>query len=275
MARTIPEIFDTIQAARAASSALAGLNSPSATSLHRLWAYVTATAHWAHEQLWARHQADVDAALARAKPGTAAWYADQALLFQEGDTLIADDLGVRYPAGNTGARIITRAAAIENELSGKLFIKVAKNGTATGTLAPLSAAQLTQVRGYFDRKGFAGVRKEIVSRAADRLRTVARVYYDPLIDVEALKTQVQAAVQGYLAQLEFNGLLYLARVQDAIQAVPGVKDVQMVTVSARAGAGAPTTITRVYETQAGYIVTDEAAGSTLADTITYLPHGSV
>ncbi|MDF7809900.1 hypothetical protein [Hymenobacter sp. YC55] len=274
MARTQQEIFDAIQASRAADPVLARLNSTSATALHRLWAFITAFALHLHEVIFDRHKADVETALARAKPGTAAWYADQALLFQAGDTLVADDDGIHYAAGSTGAKIITRAAAIENELTGKLFIKVAKNGPVAGTLAALSNAELTQVRGYFDRKGFAGVRKEIVSRAADKLRVEAKIYYDPLIDVPALQLQVQASLRSYLAALEFNGLIYLAKIQDYLQAVPGVKDVQMVAVTARAGAGAPTLISRVYETQAGYIVEDDAAGSTLVDTLTYLPYGS-
>jgi hypothetical protein len=274
MARPISEIFDSIQTARAADATLAGLNSPSATALHRVWSYITAVAFYALETIYDRHKADVLAALARAKPGTATWYAEQALQFQEGDTLQADDEGIHYAAGSTGAKIITRAAAVENELTGKLFIKVATDGPTPGTLAPLSAAQLVQVRAYFDRKGFAGVRKEVVSRAADRLKVVASVFYDALIDVPALQLQVQAAVQAYLATLsdvDFDGLLYLSKIEDAIQAVPGVRDVQLVEVSARAGNTAPTLITRYYETQAGYIVTDEAAGSTLADTLTFAP----
>jgi hypothetical protein len=274
MARTITEIFDTIQDARAAEPLLSGLSSPSATALHRLWAYVTAVALWAHEQLWERHKADVDAALARAKPGTAEWYAEQALLFQAGDTLQADDAGIHYATGSTGARIITRAAAIENELSGRLFIKVAKDGPTPGTLAPLSNAERTQVVGYFDRKGFAGVRKEVVSLPADLLRMAAAVYYDPLIDVPALQLQARAAVLAALAALEFNGLLYLSRLQDALQAVPGVKDVQLLQVSARVPGGPARLISRVYETQAGYIVEDTAAGSTLLDTLQFLPYAT-
>jgi uncharacterized membrane protein len=275
MARTIQQIFDEIQAAAAADAVLQGrLSFVSATGIARLWAYVTAVALWAHEQLWERHKAEVEAALARAKPGTAEWYREQALLFQEGDTLQADDAGIHYATGSTGAKIVTRAAAIENAQTGKLFIKVAKDGPTPGTLAPLSGAQLTQVRAYFDRKGFAGVRKEVVSRGADLLKVRAEVYYDALIDVPALQLQVQAAIRSYLAALEFNGLIYVARVQDAIQSVPGVKDVQLLQLSARAGAGAPTLISRVYETQAGYIVEDAAAGSTLVDTINYLPYAA-
>jgi hypothetical protein len=289
MARTIQEIFDSIQAARAADAQLAAvLTSPSATAVHRLWAFVTATVHHTLETIFDRHRADVEAALARAKPGTAAWYAAQALLFQAGDTLVADDEGVHYLAGSTGAKIITRAAAIENDLTGKLFIKVAKDGPTPGTLASLSAAELVQVKAYYDRKGFAGVRKEIVSREADRLKLVANVYYDGSADVPTLQAAAEAAVRGYLAKLsgtstdptaaaadlntDFDGVLYLAKIEDALQAVAKVKDVQLVQVSARAGATAPTLITRTYETQAGYIVTDELPGSTLADTLTFLPY---
>ncbi|MDF7813596.1 hypothetical protein [Hymenobacter sp. YC55] len=273
MARSTQQIFDSIQATIQADPELAPqLTSSSATALHRLWAYVTAVVHSVHETIFDRHKADVELALSRAKPGTAAWYADQALLFQAGDTLVADDEGIHYAAGSTGERIITRAAAIENELTGKLFIKVAKDGARPGLLAALSAPELVQVRGYFDRKGFAGVRKEIVSRAADKLRVTAQVYYDPLIDVPALQQQVQASIRAYLASLEFNGLIYVAKIQDYIQAVPGVKDVQLSSVTARAGAGAVVPIERIYETQAGYIVLDDAAGSTLADTLTFLPY---
>jgi hypothetical protein len=273
MARTTQELFNSIQAAVQADPLLSQqLTSPSATALHRLWSYVTAVVLSVHETIFDRHKTDVETALSRAKPGTAAWYADQALLFQAGDVLVADDNGIHYAAGSTGPKIITRAAAIENDLTGKLFIKVAKDGPTPGMLAALSVAELVQVRGYFDRKGFAGVRKEIVSRAADKLRVTAQVYYDPLIDVPAVQLLVQASIRAYLASLEFNGLIYVAKIEDAIQAVPGVKDVKLSSITARAGAGALVPIERVYETQAGYIVLDDAAGSTLADTLTFLPY---
>jgi hypothetical protein len=288
MARTITEIFDSIDAARAADARLADVNSPSDTALHRLWAYVVSGAHYVLETIFDRHKADVDAALARAKPGTAPWYAQQALLFQAGDSVIADDEGIHYPAGSTGAKIITRAAAVEDALSGKLTIKVAKDGPQPGTLAPLSLAERTEVTAYFDRIGFAGVRKEVVSRAADKLKVVGTIYYDAQADVPLLQAASEAAVQAYLAELsststdpaktaadlnpDFDGTLYLSKIVDALQAVAKVKDVQLVQVSARAGATAPKVITRTYETEAGYIVLDNAAGSTLADTLTYLPY---
>ncbi|MBO2009160.1 hypothetical protein [Hymenobacter negativus] len=275
MARSISDIQAAIAADRAARTELAGLTSPSATAIYKLIEYVVAVALWAHETIFDRHQADVNALIAAAPAGVPSWYAARALEFQLGDPLVILPTGrAGYAAGTTGARIVTRATAKENDQTGKLFIKVAKNGASAGTLAALSNAELVQVQGYFARLRFAGTRLEVVSREADRLQLTGAVYYDPLLDVPAFKAAVLAAVQGYLANLAFDGLVYVARLEDAIQAVPGVQDVQLVTVAARVGLTAPTVFARMYETAAGYIVTEETAGLTLADTLTFIPNAT-
>ena len=275
MARSISDIQAAIAADRAARPELAALTSPSATAIYRLIEYVVAVAHWAHETLWDRFKADVDATIAAAPAGTAAWYAARALEFQEGDPLLILPSGKPgYAAGTTGSRLVTRATAKENDQTGKLFIKVAKTGAAVGTLAALATAELVQVQGYFARLRFAGTRLEVVSRDADRLQLTGSIYYDPLLDLTALKAAVVAAVQGYLAALSFDGLVYVARLEDAIQAVAGVQDVQLVRVAARTGTALPTAFGRVYETEAGYIVAEETPGLTLADTLTFVPYAA-
>lgn len=273
MARSISTIQAAIAADRQARAELAGLNSPSATSIYGLLEYVTAVAHWALETLWDRFRSDVEAVIAAAPAGTPGWYAARALEFRLGDTLTLLPNGKPgYAAGTSGAKIVTRATAKENDQTGKLFLKVAKAGATAGTLAALSAAELVQVQGYFARLRFAGTRLEVVSREADRLRVSASIYYDPLLDVPALQAAVSAAIEGYLAGLAFDGFVYLAKLEDAIQAVPGVQDVQLTSVSARTGTAAPVVITRAYETAAGYLVVEETAGFTLADTLTFVPN---
>ena len=275
MARTIPDIQAAIAAARAARPELAGLTSPSATAIYRLIEYVVAVAQWAHETLWDRFRADVDAVIAAAPAGTVPWYAARALEFQQDDQLVVLASGKPgYAPGATGAKIVTRATAKENDLTGRLFIKVAKNGATPGTLAALATAELVQVQGYFARLRFAGTRLEVVSREADRLQLTATVYYDPLLNVPALKAATAAAVGTYLAGLDFDGQLYVARVEDAIQAVAGVQDVQLVRVAARTGSDAPTVFGRVYETAAGYVVPEDTSGLTLADTLTFVPYAA-
>ncbi|MCC3159529.1 hypothetical protein LJ737_19965 [Hymenobacter sp. 15J16-1T3B] len=275
MARSLATIRASLDAAQAAQPALAPLNSPSATSMPSLWKNVVAFCSFQLETLWDVFRAEVDAIIDRARPGTPAWYADQAYKFQLGDTLTVDDNGIRYPAGSTGARIITRAAAKESDANGvlKLFVKVAKDGTAPGTLAPLSDSERVQVQGYFDRIRFAGTRLEVVSRAADRLQVFGQVYYDPLLSVDGVKAAVAASVRAYLGRLEFDGLVYVAQIEDAIQAVAGVKDVRLTDVKKRVGSAAAVAITRVYETEAGYI-TEDAAPLDFATTLQFLPHGA-
>jgi hypothetical protein len=271
MARSIAEIQADITAARAARPELAALNSLSATSIYKLIEYVVAVAIWALENIFDRFRADVDYIVARAPAGTPEWYADQALLFQEGDTLTVVENVIGYPAGSTGAKVITRAAAKENKQTGKLLIKVATDGVVPGTLAALNAAQLTQVRGYFDRKQFAGIKLEVVSRDADRLQLNGEVYYDPLLDVPTLQAAVRAAVRAYLANLDFAGQVYVTKLVDAIQAVPGVRDVLLSTAAARVGLVAPVTFPRIYETAAGYIVEEDLPGLTFLDTLQFVP----
>ncbi len=271
MARTINEIQAAIAATRAANSDLDGLNSPSATAIYRLIEYVMAVCQWAHETIWDRFRADVDAVIARAPVGTPAWFADQLLLFQEGDPLAVLPSGrLGYAPGSTGAKIVTRATAKENAQTGRLFLKVATDGAAPGTLAPLTPEQLVQVQGYVSQFKPAGVRTEVVSRAADKLRMHAEIFYDPLLPVAAVKAAVIASISSYLARLDFDGQVYVARLEDAIQAVAGVKDLKIVSVLVRVGA-VDTAVDRVYETQAGYVEPEDAPGYTLSDFLLFTP----
>ncbi len=275
MARTTAEIDAELAAAQAGYPELAALTSPSATALHRLWRFVVATCAQTLETLWDRQRAEVDAIVARAAVGTAGWYADRAKEFQKDDASLAvqPSGAIGYAALNPPARIISQATAKENAQNGKLFIKVAKAGATSGTLAALSAAELVEVRGYFDRIRFAGTRLEVVSREADRLQVSGTLYFDPLLDKPAVQAAVRAAAQAYLAALAFDGQVYVSKLSDYFQAVPGVRDVAPLALASRVGTAAPLAFSRVYETQAGYIILEDAPGAGLLDTLQFLPDG--
>jgi hypothetical protein len=274
MARSIATIQAEMATARTASAELAGLSSPSATSIYRLFEYVVAASIWAFETILDRFQKEVDDTIARSPAGTPAWYADQALLFQLDDPLVVLPTGrPGYEVVNPNRRIVTRATAKENTTTGKLFIKVAKDGSTPGTLAPLEVGEQVQFRGFVERIKFAGCRIQISSREADRLRVSTTVYYDPLLPVATVRANTVAAITNYLAALDFDGQVYVARLTDAIQAVPGVRDVAPLVVAARVGATLPVVFARVYETEAGYIVPEEMDPYTLADTLTFTPDG--
>ena len=263
MARSISDIRAAIAAARTAQPTLAGLTSPSATGLYRLIEYVVAVALWVHETLWDRFAAEVADTIARAPVGTAEWYADRAKEFQAGDALVV------LPTGRAGyatpvpatdpKRIVTRAAAREADKTKKLLLKVATDGPAPGTLQPISAAQLTELRGYFDRVRFAGTALEVQTYEADRLRVAGQVYYDPLLDVDALGVVVRAAINAYLAGIPFDGRVQLSRLVDVVQAVAGVRDFVVSSWQARTGQVLSPPLGRDYDTQAGYVVEEDQA----------------
>ncbi|MBD2769691.1 hypothetical protein IC235_17515 [Hymenobacter sp. BT664] len=276
MARTIDEIETSILDEIAATPELAGpegLTSPSAVAIYRLLAYVMAVVLRVHETIFDRHMADVDAKLARAQPGTAQWYAIQVKKFQQGDQLVVDDDGIHYPAGSTGLKLVTQATAKENYTTNQLFLKLATDdASAPGGLRALTGPEMTQVRGYIAQIRFPGTRIVETTGDADRLKVLATVYFNPLVNLDALKAAVRAALRLYLASLDFDGLVYLSKIEDAIQSVAGVKDVLLGTVSARNGTGQAVAITRFYETVAGFIVEDDAAGDGFLDTITFVPN---
>lgn len=116
----------------------------------------------------------------------------------------------------------------------------------------------------------AGVQTEVVSRTASKLRAHTKIFYDPLLPVATVKAAVIASISAYLARLEFDGQVYVARLEDAVQASPGVKNVKIVSVMVRVSApGTP--VDRVYETQAGYVEPEDAPGYTLADLLVFTP----
>lgn len=274
MARTLQEITAELDTAKASYPPLVPLSSLSATSIWSLLRFVVAFCAQTQEALWDRHRTDVDAIVARAAVGTPGWYADRAKEFQKNDGSLAvqPSGAIGYATANPAARIITQSTAKENSTTGKLFIKVAKAGAVAGALAPLSAAELVEVRGYFDRIRFAGTRLEVVSREADRLQVSGIVYYDPLLDVPTLQAAVVAAARAYLAALEFDGQVYVSRLTDYLQAVPGVKDVAPLHLAARVGTAAPAGFDRIYETAAGYIILEDTPGAGLLDTLTFVPN---
>jgi hypothetical protein len=273
MARSISTIQAEMATARAASAELAGLSSPSATSLYRLLEFVLATSIWVFETILERFRKEMADTIARAPAGTPNWYADRALEFQLDDTLVVLASGKPgYADGSTGQKIVTRATAKEAS-TGKLFVKVAKDGPTVGTLAALSTDELVQVRGYMSALKFAGTRLEVVSRSADRLLVLGNIYYDPLLPLATVRANTVAAAQGYLAALDFDGQVYVSKLVDALQAVAGVRDVELVSVAARVGVAAPVAISRIYETAAGYIIPEDTPGLTLLDTLTFVPDG--
>lgn len=276
MARTVNEIYQTILDAKAAQPALSELNSPSQTAIWRLWAFVVATCQWLVERLWDEFRAETEAFATRSVAGTAPWYKEKALEFQwnAGTTyFVTFDENHRVVWNETVPedRIVKYASVVESG-NGMVLVKVAKD--AGGTPVPLASAELASFSDYMHTVKFAGTRMQSVSYNADKLRVYGAVYYDPISNLNVVKSEVERSINAYLSSLPFDGKVYVERIFDAVQKVKGVVSFRLTRVAADPGDVAVYDLAsgvnlRFWPTLAGYVVPDSA--NPLSATISYHP----
>ena len=254
------------------------LTSTSKRAIYRLWTYIVAVAINALEQLMDIFTANVEATAAAAAPATPAWLQAQIFRFQYSSTtpqvVQLINFAPAYPVVDETLRIITRCSVTTN-LSSQVVIKVATGEPP----AALSAPQLSALQSYLAEIGMAGVVYNVVSEASDKLYVQANVFYQGQYSA-VIQADVIQAINTYLAALPFNGQVKITDLEDAITGVEGVTDVVLVNVRARANGTAfasgsylvqnQQTISRLWNTVAGYMVGETTAGNTLADSLTFI-----
>lgn len=277
MARTILEIYDSIIAEKesgtlledlspnpeTSSQLLTDLSSGSKVAIWRLWAYITAVAIYAHEVIFDIFKEEVQDIADAAAPGTPGWYQKKMLEFQYGDTLSYVNYQYVYDPVDVSARIITRCA-VQERSDGAVLIKVAKD--SGGSPAPLSAPEKSAAESYAAKIKFAGTRLAVTSLNADELDIDYTIYYDPLIPLATLQSNLQAAADAFLADLPFNAEFRVTKFTDALQAVEGVVDPVFQSATGTADGGSPEAITVRYVPAAGYMT----FADTLANMFTFV-----
>jgi hypothetical protein len=261
MARSIETIQQEIVTQANNTTAL-GTLSTSTTAIWRLWTYIVASAIRLLEVVFDNHKNDVSEQLSTFRPHTRQWYATKALAFQYGASLVA---GEDY-FNNTGLtddqiaaqKIIKRAAVVE--LTDKLQVKVAK--LTSGLPVPLDNTEKTAFTDYINDIKDAGVRIEVLSVAADDLKLILDVYYDPKVLNNTgarldgtSSTPIQDGVKLYLANLPFNGVFMLSELVDTLQKIEGVNS-PIVRICQASFVTSPTVyfnVTGYWLTYAGYI----------------------
>ena len=217
-----------------------------------------ATAIWTVEQLFVRHQSEVQALIDQNIFGSAEWFVQKVKAFQYGDDLVRnlETGGLTYETINPTKQIITHAAiTVARGDIQVATIKVAK--TLNGEPNQLSPNELTAVRGYIDRLQPPGATIVVNSLPADIVRLSLDVYYNPLFDVQTLQTEVENVVQRYFDNLPFDAQILRSKIGDTILAgVSGVNDVVISLFEARAVGGAFAPVERVYIPESGYIKFD-------------------
>lgn len=247
---------------------LANLNSPSATALYNLWMDIWAFVSWLLVSNWVRYEAKLKETARAAIAHNAFWYAQRAKDFQLGDVLDATQGTVGYPVIDETKKIV-KAASIK-EVDGRVIIKVAKLSGAN--LVALSPTELLAFTGYIDQIKDAGVVTQIVSQNSDLLKVALQVFYDAIIPQPTVQANVEAAINNYLKNIPFDGILRRNDLIAAIRAVEGVKDVKVLVLEATINYVVTpfyVPIDVLYETAAGYIAID--SNFPLSTQITYLP----
>jgi len=195
--------------------------------------------------------------------GTAKWLAEQAKNYQDGDTIAFNELTNRleYEVEDTTKQIVT-ASAVE-EVGNKIILKVRK------TDSTLSASEQERFNIYISTIKMIGTTIEVRSVAWDEMILNIDVYYNGQRDKSEVQTEVEAAINNYIDNIEFNDTIRATTITDGIQEVEGVIDVHFKQSSGNPIIGGTTNFTYTYNTYAGSAQISDA--SPLSTTISYIP----
>jgi hypothetical protein len=207
----------------------------SPVSLESILFGIFATCVWALESLMDIHKLEVEKAIATAIVASEQWYYEQALKFQRGDALIFNPStkGFGYLQEDKSKRIVKYVAIRDAGNS----IKVLVSGETDGRPSKLSIADLTLFKEYMNRIKIAGIVLSIKSLDADVVRVYATVRVDPLVlndkgeRLDDKSTPVVDAINKYLQTITYGGVFNKTKLVDAVQQVPGVRDITLERVS--------------------------------------------
>lgn len=271
--------------AKAADSNLNGLTSNSRTAIWRLWIYIVASCINIFEQLQDAYKAEIELIADTAIPGTLQWVQDRTFRFQYDATtpqvlVVNSDLTLSYATVDDSKKIVTRCSVTQGT-NRVVNIKVAKaTSTTDSTPIQLTTPEYNSLVGYWSLIGFAGLTYNVINKVSDKVSVTATIYYKGQY-ASTIQTDVENAIRNYLASIPFDGKVRISKIEDAIQAVIGVNDFRIDTVTGRDDTTVFASATKVfdlatgvnlvqYQMVAGYAIEETTSSHTFADTITYI-----
>jgi hypothetical protein len=274
MAKTTQENFNIILAEKATMSSLNGLTTPvgvnqaqlligqlnsgSRVSVWRLWAWIVAFVMTIQERLWETTKAELTSLADEAFIGSSRWLSQKMKDAQLGDIpTVSDDFKVVYPVQDDSKKFITKVS-IGRE-NGVVIVKAAASNS-DGTLRILSSPEMTYGAAWLNAIQFVAPKAVLVSRVADKVKVNLKVYYSGLYAEDTVLAGVKSAINSFLANTDFDGLISVQGLTDAIQSVTGVKDVEIDSLQARTAASVSWSTfsdQRGYTPFAGYAIFDD------------------
>lgn len=209
-----------------------------AASVESVLLYVMAACAWTVERLLVEHRSEVTEEIEAMIPHRPKWYRDKVLGFMEGKELKEDsdeyDTAGMSESEIERARVVKHAVAVESRDSSLLTIKVAGEEREGGKRGPLGAEQERALKAYIAEIKDAGVRTALVNMAPDTFNCEVDVYYNAMLQPETVRAECEAAITGYIENLPFNGEYTNMALVDRLQAVSGVRVVEMKQSTAQA-----------------------------------------
>jgi len=267
MARTINEIYNSYLTEIAADPDLSALNSPSATAIYKKWAFVSAVLHHLLETIFDVFKTDITAIADRKQYGHLSWWADKIKEYQHGDLLQFLNNVFQYAAIDEAKKVVKVVSV--TDARGLVLIKAA--GLENGRPVQLPVNQVNGLQDYAEEIRPAGTSVIVQSLPADLLKIRLSVYYNAAADLDVVRANVEAAVLNYLyTQIIFDGVFYVNRLVDAIQAVPGItnEQVEVLEIACKSDGEDFKQVTSKVQAKSGYFEIDPA--QPLSATITYL-----
>ena len=224
MARTVSEIKKTMTDAFMDDATIRekyGLsvedtfsNKFSSVSVENILFFIVAACCHVLEVLFDQYKADVEEKISMAVVASVPWYYKMALAFQYGDSLVLDEQTqqYRYASINESKKIVKYVAVRDKGTSVQILVSADEGGYPK----PLSDDVLTVFKQYMNRVKVAGV-----------------IYIDPLVLNEEGKRisdgskPVEDAIRNHLKGIVYGGTFNKTKLVDAIQAVNGVEDVEL------------------------------------------------
>lgn len=235
MARTLTEIYTVAKNYKNQYLELTEFQNSSKMSVIDAFTWVTSACIWTFENILDVFKVDLAKDLQNRINGNAAYYANALLKYQSGDELEMNEEGTAfsYPTIDETKRVITRVSYSEYQEEGfydkQLILKIATG--EPGAYERVSDEELLAIRAYFNQIAFAGTHATIVSRKGDVLVPRVTVYYDGAISEEEVYKNIEDALNNFIANVSFDGVIYTQKIIDAIQRAEHVVDVHISTVA--------------------------------------------
>lgn len=231
MARSLSEIYAVAKECRNNYLELTEFENSSKMSIIDSFTWVVSACIWTFENIMDVFKVDLAKDLQNRINGTPAYFANALLKYQSGDDLVINEDGTAfsYPQVDPTKRIVTKVAYYEEEEAG-FHDKMVRFKIATGKPGAYSRIdddELIAIRAFLNQILFAGQHAKVVSRIGDILVPRVVVYHDGAVTEDDLYTAIEAALNDYIASIDFNGVIYAQKVIDSIQNVEHVTDVQV------------------------------------------------